>query len=89
MNKAELLQLGQRVNKAVDAVARACPEASLDIVRDLVAVREWMVGMEFLFDNLGEVADVHLEPELRVELVAIAKILRIAPVYWADMDSSS
>jgi hypothetical protein len=84
MNESELVRMGARVVAVVDAVEKAHPEMYLDTIRRLVDVREWMVGMECLFDNLHE-EEFYLATDLYLELVEIGKFLGIESRYWENL----
>jgi hypothetical protein len=79
-----MVRFGARVSAAMDAIERAHPAMRLDTIRELVRVREWMVGMECLFDNLHE-DDLLLATDLYRELVEIGKFLSIEPRCWENL----
>jgi hypothetical protein len=88
MNESELIRVGARVSAAVDAVENAHPDMCSDTIRELVSVREWMVGMECLFDNLHE-EEICLAADLYLELVELGKLLGIESRYWEGLKSYS
>lgn len=81
MSGLKIEQLDAGLNALVSTFDGALPDAGIETLMDLLAVREYKVAFEVLCDLLAE-EQLTVPRDVFTRLVAIGEALQVAPSYW-------
>jgi hypothetical protein len=81
----DLQGLEARVEALLASLRAALPGLHLGMVPELIAVREWQVALEMIFDHLFDQNEGRCPGGVYEELLALAQILNVERRYWEDL----